>query len=105
MSQAVVVDSSGNSYIAGWDTYVCYQEGSFIQCNEGLLTLKYDQNGNQLWINIPQTIGLAVRVVGLAVDAASNFYVAANDYDYNNPYLIFLFSSSRLLNICRFFYF
>jgi len=90
VSQALVVDKSGNSYVAGEDTYVCYQDGSFQQCNAGLLTVKYDQNGNQLWINIPET-GLTYQVAGIAVDSMYNFYVAYNGY--NQPWYIAAYGS------------
>ncbi len=80
-SQALVVDGGGNIYVAGWDTYVCYQEGTFQECNEGLLTAKYDSNGNQLWINIPQ-YGLTAQIGGMTIDNASNVYVLEYGYDH-----------------------
>ncbi len=52
-------------------------ERGSIQHNYGLLTVKYDPNGNQLWINIPVTgLGDPLRVAGMAIDTMSDFYVA-----------------------------
>jgi hypothetical protein len=82
-SQALVMDSGGNAYVAGSDTYVCFHNGSYQQCNEGLLMVKYDQNGNQLWSNIPNT-GLIPQIAGMAIDGISNVYVVENDY--NHPW-------------------
>jgi len=76
LSQALVTDRSGNVYVAGWDTYACFNE---LGCNAGLLTLEYDSNGNQVWINVPQS-GQDVQVSGLAIDSSSNVYVVENDY-------------------------
>jgi hypothetical protein len=90
LSEAVVVDGSGNAYVAGSDTYVCYYDGSFKECNAGLLTVKYDQNGNQLWINVPQT-GVSVQPVGMAIDSSPNIYVLENDY--NQPWSTYSYSS------------
>jgi hypothetical protein len=80
MSEAVVVDRSGNTYVAGWDVYGCVQDGSYRQCNPGVLAVKYDQNGNQLWANIPMT-GLTLQVVGMAIDSTSNVYVLESGYN------------------------
>jgi hypothetical protein len=80
VSQAVVVDGGGNAYVAGSDTYICYQEGAFRDCYSGLLTVKYDPSGNQLWINIPSGGFAPPQVVGIALDSKSNVYVIENGY-------------------------
>jgi hypothetical protein len=97
VSQAVVVDTGGNAYVAGSDTYVCYHEGSFTQCNEGLLTVKYNQNGDQLWINIPSDGAGAPQVAGMATDSGNNFYLVANVSYGNAGFLTYRYSSNGVL--------
>jgi hypothetical protein len=82
VSQAVVVDAAGNSYVAGSDTYVCYSDGPYLSCYDGPLLVKYDPNGNQLWKNVVAMSSLsAVQVEGLAIDKASNVYMVINSFD------------------------
>ena len=90
VSQAVVVDCGGNSYVAGSDTYVCYSSGSTLVCYDGLLLVKYDQNGNQLWKNVARMASMpAVQVAGLALDSSASVYVAVNGY--REPYSTYAF--------------
>jgi hypothetical protein len=89
-SQAVVVDGSGNVYVAGWDTYVCYQEGSYKDCHAGLLTAKYDSNGNQVWINVPQGGTFGPLVVGMSISMATNLYILANGH--NQPWSTYCYA-------------
>jgi hypothetical protein len=93
MSQAVVVDGNGDSYVGGWDIYGCIHTSTLSQCNAGLLTVKYDQNGNQLWANIPNT-GLIPQIAGMAIDGIGNFYVVANDY--LQPYSTYGYTSDGI---------
>jgi hypothetical protein len=81
-SQAVVVDSGGNAYVAGADTDACYTEGNSTDCYVGLLIVKYDQNGSQLWKSDTSMgpVG-SVQVAGLAIDRSSNIYAVANPYN------------------------
>jgi hypothetical protein len=88
LSQAIVVDASGDAYVAGWDTFICYTYAGFVDCYSGLLTLKYDQNGNQVWINVP-TSGRSTQVAGMAL-GTSNVYVIENDY--LNPWSTFCYT-------------
>ncbi len=79
ISQAVAVDSGGNSYVAGSDTYDCFSEGPIVTCVNGLLVIKYDRNGNQIWKNIaPMGSVPQVQVAGIALDSASNVDLLAN---------------------------
>jgi hypothetical protein len=93
ISQALVVDSGGNAYVAGSDTYVCYSEGPNVVCYEGLLLVKYDQNGRQLWKDVAAMGSLyTVRVAGLALDSSANVYVEANGY--LEPYATYGYTSA-----------
>jgi len=97
VSQAVVVDSSGNSYVAGSDTYDCFYEGPVVTCVNGLLLIKYDQNGNQIWKNIvPMASVPTVQVAGLVLDSLANVYVVENSY--SQPWLIYSYSSDGSLS-------
>jgi hypothetical protein len=81
-SQAVVVDGNGNAYVAGQDTDNCYYNGNIEVCYVGLLTVKYDSNGNQLWKNDVFMGGshTVVQVAGLTVVTQSNVNVVVNGY-------------------------
>ena len=81
ISQAVVVDRTGNLYVAGSDTYDCFYEGPNVICVNGLLLIKYDQNGSQIWKNIvPIGSVPEVQVSGLVLDSSANVYVEVNGY-------------------------
>jgi hypothetical protein len=77
LSQCVLVDNSSNVYVAGSDTYYCFTGA----CYQQLLILKYDQNGNQLWVQSNNHGGgevFSVNVRGAALDSANNFTLIAN---------------------------
>jgi hypothetical protein len=79
LSQALVVDGIGNSYVAGSDTYVCYSEGPSTVCYNEALLVKYDQNGNQLWENFASSSSIpTVQVAGMTLDPWTNIYVLSN---------------------------
>jgi hypothetical protein len=73
-SQVALADSGGNVCVAGSYTYICYSTG----CEESLLIIKYDQNGNQLW-SADQVVGPAgsVQVQAATLDKANDLYLAA----------------------------
>jgi hypothetical protein len=92
ISQAVVVDSGGNAYVAGSDTYDCISEGPNLNCVNGPLLVKYDQNGNQLWNNVaPMNSHVTVQIEGLAIDGASNVDMLANAPN-EGPYSIYSYT-------------
>jgi hypothetical protein len=96
LSQAVVVDSAGNAYVAGSDTYICYYDGPYKECYAGLLIAKYDQSGNQQWINIPQS-GQSLQVCAAAIYNTSNLYLVANDTGPESAFQTFSFSTNGSL--------
>src|SRR3989304_6080767 len=64
---ALAVDAAGNVYVTGRSIDCCSGSGS------GSATVKYDSNGNQLWVaHGPSSSGDATA---LAVDATGNVYV------------------------------
>ncbi len=93
-SEAMVVDPDGNAYVAGWDTYVCYSNGDGLEsCYPGLVILKYNPNGDQLWQNaMQQSDGFNGHLVaGMALDSSTNIYVLANQY--LQPYVTYTYAS------------
>jgi hypothetical protein len=97
MSQAVVVDSGGNAYVGGSDTFICLSEGPSQTCYNELLLVKYDQNGNQIWENLAQPPTVPpVEVAGMAIDNASNVDVLANAYQ--QPYSTYSYTQEGSLN-------
>jgi hypothetical protein len=73
-SQAVLVDGGGNIYLSGNDTFGV-QEG---QRYAEITTVKYDANGNELWVSPTDGDGAfgAIQVARGAFDNASNLYLA-----------------------------
>jgi hypothetical protein len=90
LSQVVLVDGGTNIYIAGADTWVYFRGGYYVQ----LAIVKYDSNGNQLWVaSNEQGPAASVRIEGAALDGANNLYLAA-DYDpYIEHYVTFMCSA------------
>jgi len=75
----IVVDSAGNSYVAGTFTGTNYFGSTNLVSwgSSDALLLKYDADGNLLWAQ--QAGGEYVdSAAGLALDAADNFYLLAN---------------------------
>ncbi|HEV8256882.1 MAG TPA: hypothetical protein VGR42_07910, partial [Casimicrobiaceae bacterium] len=66
---AIGVDAGGNVYVAG---ALSYNSPAF---GIGFVTLKYDQNGVEVWRTLDTTPGY-VNPETLALDAAGNIYVA-----------------------------
>jgi len=89
-SQVIAVDSSSNVYVAGKDTH---PDTPFNYSNVGIL--KYDPNGNGLWVNNPAVSGSGdAQAVGLSLDTSGNVYFEANLFEgANQPYLTFKYNS------------
>jgi hypothetical protein len=90
LSQVILVDSNTNIYVAGSDTYVYFSGGHYVQ----LAIVKYDSNGNRLWVaNSGGSDDDSLQVEGAALDNASSIYLVANA-TYYDPYLSFKFTSN-----------
>ncbi len=72
-SRALAVDAAGNVYVTGNS----YSTGTYYD----YATIKYDSNGNQLWVAYGYDFAKA-----LAVDAAGNVYVTGWSRDAGNGY-------------------
>jgi hypothetical protein len=72
------VDAHGNVY----ETGISYRETSTTTIYPEYATIKYDTNGNELWVvRYSNSDGFWNRAVGLSVDAAGNVYVTGESYD------------------------
>jgi hypothetical protein len=97
LSQLVLVDSKGNIYVAGTDTYVYFSlpyggEGHYDQ----LAIVKYDSDGKLLWAqgNNAGTGGInSVQVGGAVLDSADDIYLVTAFVDFS-AYWTFKYSSS-----------
>ncbi len=77
---ALTCDPAGNAYVTGTS------ENSFS--NLDYLTIKYDNNGNELW-TARYDNGEDDAPVAVEVDGAGNVYVAGTSFDvYHNDYLV-----------------
>jgi uncharacterized delta-60 repeat protein len=70
-ADAIAVDNSGNVYVTG----ISYGSGTGGDC----VTIKYDPNGSQLWVNRYNGSGNGDdRAWALALDNSNNIYVTGN---------------------------
>jgi hypothetical protein len=77
LSQAILVDGNTNVYVAGADTWYCFKGGCYVK----LAIVKYDSNGNQLWVVAnDQGPAATVQVEGAALDSGNDLYLSANVY-------------------------
>lgn len=83
----LAVDSTGNVYVSG-SSGVYYRDQWIYYFND-YVTVKYDADGNQLWVARYDGPGHRDDTVGgLAVDSAGNVYVTgtSQDDDYSDDY-------------------
>jgi uncharacterized delta-60 repeat protein len=71
-AQAIAVDGSGNVYVTGQST----GSGGSLD----YATIKYDTNGNRLWVRRYNPYGGDDSAVDIAVDSAGNVYVTGQSY-------------------------
>ena len=75
VGQEVVNGQDGSIYVAGYTTYICYGN----MCYQAMLAVKYDSNGNRLWMaNSFQGDYFELQVEGAMLDDAENFYVVTS---------------------------
>jgi len=87
---AITVDASGNAYVTG---YSC----DSINYSEDYATIKYDPNGNELWVARYNGPGNSWDFAyALAVDNAGNVYVTGVSWhwDYGGDYLTVKYNSN-----------
>jgi hypothetical protein len=64
---SIAVDSSGNAYVAG--------RGSYLGPSSGMVIIKYDRSGNQIWVE-GYSMGIGYnQASALALDSDANVYV------------------------------
>jgi hypothetical protein len=73
-AQAIVIDSSGDVYVAGSYSPDCY-EGVVVY---ELLIVKYNANGTEVWTTSYQNSGNQWRTAGEICDNGGNFYLSGN---------------------------
>ena len=84
---AIEVDKYGNVYVAGY---------SFNTDTSSLIvTIKYDKDGIEKWIQLYDSPGRISGATDIAVDKHSNVYVTGYSYDTGYIHLIFLLSNIR----------
>jgi hypothetical protein len=75
-ASALFVDSKGNVYVTGQ----CTIDGQYVTYD----TVKYDQNGNELWVAKYSKVYFIDRPNGLIIDAYGNVYVTGPVSYYSN---------------------
>ena len=101
LSQVILVDGNTNVYVAGSDTDSSYGQGGVIEGYYARLAIvKYDFNGNQLWMAANSQGGVpisAVQIGGAALDSANNLYLVADFDPYIEHYVLFKYSATGTL--------
>jgi hypothetical protein len=80
--EAIAVDGSGNVYVTGWSN----PDSSYTYWFD-YATIKYDANGNRLWVrryDYPENIGGGATAI--AVDASGDVYVTGCSHDTGGSY-------------------
>lgn len=79
--RAMAGDRFGNVYVTGVTGY-SWNNGYTDNC----CTIKYDSSGNQVWIQIYDSLGLNDEAKAIAVDDSGNVYIAGySNHDDGNP--------------------
>jgi hypothetical protein len=79
--RAMARDRFGNVYVTGVTGY-SWNNGYTDNC----CTIKYDSSGNQVWVQIYDSLGLNDETRAIAVDDSSNVYVTGySNHDDGNP--------------------
>jgi hypothetical protein len=78
-AESVAIDASGNTYMSGWFYSTTLNFGSITLTNDGgqdIFIVKYDSNGNALWVKGSNGSGGDFRAYSGAVDGTGCSYVA-----------------------------
>jgi len=73
-ASALAVDSSGNVYVTGY--VMGYSFNRYY--NEDCITIKYDSNGNEIWVKSYDNNGFRDFASAIAIDSYGNIYVDGN---------------------------
>ncbi len=78
-ASAIAIDNTGNLYVTGWS-----RAGSDF-ASEDYCTIKYDNNGNQLWVKRYNGTGDCYdEATAITLDNAGNVYVTGKSYGGSN---------------------
>jgi hypothetical protein len=96
LSSIVLVDSESNIYVGGRDTDGYVLEGGVIVESEVRFALvKYNANGNQLWMGEQFLAGDVPVVAAAALGSGNSVYVVLNWY--RNPFQTTMFSNNGVV--------
>ncbi len=84
-AEAIAVDASGNVYVTGWSL------GTGYQWDYDFATIKYDTNGNEIWVKRYNGIDSDDdRGYAVTVDALGNVYITGWSYIWSSDSYDFL---------------
>ncbi len=81
----MAIDKSSNIYVTGVTGYNWNNE-----ITDNCCTIKYDSSGNQIWVQVYDSLGLNDEAKAIAVDDSGNVYVGGYSYreESDRDYLI-----------------
>jgi outer membrane protein assembly factor BamB len=97
VGQAIAIDTNGNAFVVGSDTFGYYGDGEVNYPEVELMVIKYTSNGSRAWLSTYQdTTPVAAQVNGAALDNSNNLIFGANFYGVQ-PYLTLKYNGSGTL--------
>ncbi len=84
-SGKVITDQNGNSYVSGAFSSDCYFDNDtlYTSSNYGKFLVKYDNNGNQVWVKKLGAINDNIGIVDICMDPTNTYIYATGSFTGN----------------------
>lgn len=78
---AIALDSNGNAYVTGYSSTETGEDPNYF------VTIKYDTDGNELWVK-RKSVTYSAMPKAISADASGNVYISGDDGDSGNVLII-----------------